>query len=298
MKSVVKSLLVEVTRSIEAYRADDREGSITHAVIGGATGVEESLAHAMKDRFGFSTELFNPAAVCGWDPDRGAAASGFAAALGLVLGQVVASAQRFDFLHPKRVVTAAEVQLKKLPLVAAVVVLFLLSGVVGYFRVVKPQRDRLAAVEQEIEDAEREIAATKKFVKRIKQVEENEEAQLVWLDELHDLLSLLPSNEELVLESIDMSQEDGEVVLKAKATSREVLTETVNELKEYRLAGSDEPYYSASLGSTREETRGQYLWKGPITVRVVGSRPRPDFEVADRTKAGSKRKAGRSAGKR
>ena len=73
--AIIESLVVEVTRSIEAYRATDPGAQIDHMVIAGDLGVEESLAEAVHKKLGVTTELYNPASSFGWEPQEGAAAS-------------------------------------------------------------------------------------------------------------------------------------------------------------------------------------------------------------------------------
>ena len=83
--SVTESLLLEVTRSIEAYRSNESGVQVDHVVIGGDVGIEEALSDAIQSRLKVTTELYNPASSFGWEPDEGAGASAFAASLGLVL---------------------------------------------------------------------------------------------------------------------------------------------------------------------------------------------------------------------
>ena len=105
---VIQSLLVELNRSIEAYRVNDAGVQLDHAVIAGDTGLEESLGEAISKRLGIPSEPYNPASTFGWEPEEGPGACGFAGALGLVLGEADTSGAQFDFLHPKRVVSVAQ----------------------------------------------------------------------------------------------------------------------------------------------------------------------------------------------
>ena len=102
--------------------------------------------------------MYNPAAAFAWDPDEGAEAAGFAATLGLVLDLGDESAQHFDFLHPKKVVSAAHERLKKAPLVAAVVVLFCAATVLGAWQYTKSDRNTLAVIEAQIDGLTRIIS--------------------------------------------------------------------------------------------------------------------------------------------
>jgi type IV pilus assembly protein PilM len=277
LDKVLKALVVEVTRSIEAYRADDPGAPVNHVVIGGDSGVEEALADALRDRFGVTAELFNPAACLGWDADRGAAASGFAAALGLVLGQAGEDLLHFDFLHPKRTVSTREKQLRKLPMVAAVAVVFVLAGTVAYVKAIKPDRDRLTLLEKQNDAYARQIRDYEKFQKLIAQVDAFEEEQIIWIDELNDVMALLPDNQEMVLEDIDLRQKDQLIKLKMKIKDRELGTQIVEDLEAFRVEGQERKHFEANLGST-QTGRGEYPVTGSVDVNIVGRRPRPDLQ--------------------
>ncbi|UCG15111.1 MAG: pilus assembly protein PilM [Phycisphaerales bacterium] len=273
---VVNALVVEVVRSIEAFRSDDPEAPPSHVVIGGGTGVEEALADALHDRLDMTTELFNPALHLGWDAERGAAAGGFAAALGLVLGRVAAGEARLDFMHPKRVVTATEQQLKKLPLVGAAAAVVLIGLGVAYWTLVVPQQRILDQYDEQIAAAQENRRDMENLRKLIKNVEQTEADQIVWLDELYDALSCLPGDDQLVLRSIEMRQKDRYIGLAARADSRETLTDAVDDLQVFRVPGVKRQHFQARLRTTRT-VADRYPADGKIDVTVVGRRARPDL---------------------
>ena len=84
VEQLVQALLVEITRTVEAYRAGSPDMAVGAIVIGGSVGFEAKLAEAVGRRFGTSVELYNPASCFGWSEEQGREARGFAAALGLV----------------------------------------------------------------------------------------------------------------------------------------------------------------------------------------------------------------------
>jgi len=280
MDKVVSALVVEVVRSIEVYRMEDSAATLNHVVVGGTTGVEEALSDALRDRFDMTSELFNPGVYFGWDAERGADACGFAAALGLAMGYADESQIHPDFLHPRKVVTAAEKQLKKLPVFGGIAAAILIVLIAAYWLAVVPQKKQLAYWEDQTQQAKENSAAGKKLRKVIKSVEEKEQQQVIWLDEVYDVLSCLPDSEELVLEDIDMRQKERQIQLKTKATSRDVLTDTVTALEKFRLAGARKGHYEAELKSTRTGP-GRYPVSGRIDVTVVGHRDRPDLAALD-----------------
>lgn len=273
---VVRSLMLEVTRSIEAYRAADPGARIDHVVIGGDVGVEEALAEAIQNRLDVTTQLYNPASTFGWEPDEGAEACAFAASLGLALGHEEDGTLHFDFLHPKRVVSAARKRLRKAPLAAAVGVVFVAAAGVGFAQYTKPGRQRMARLEAEIADLEEASKENKKFLDLVDRIVEFDEGQYVWVDVLYEIISLLPSNQELVIGHIELDQADREVTLKTRTNRSDTPTQIVRKLREYRREGRDGPCFEAEMGAMTEKKGEKYpyyqdIW---ITLKDDGSAPR------------------------
>lgn len=268
-QTVVDSLVLEVTRSIEAYRANDPGARIDHVVIGGDTGVEEMLGDELHKRLNVSQELYNPASSFGWEPDEGVGASAFAASLGLVLSHASDAGSHFDFLHPKKTESVAKARLKKAPMVAAVVVLFATAGALGFTQYTKPARERLASLEKKITQFQARRTENRKFLKLYEQIEEFERSQHVWVDVLYEVFSLLPSNTELLINSIDMNQKDGRVTLKTQTRKRETSTEIVLSMEAYRRDGRTRPRFKASLGAKRDKKDEKYRFAQDIRITVL-----------------------------
>lgn len=270
--SVVQGLVVEITRSIEAYRARDAAAAIEHVVIGGDLGVEEALAEAIQKRLGVTTEIYNPASSFGWEPDEGAAASAFAAPLGLVLSQARDDTQHFDFLHPKKTESATHKKLRKAPIFAAVVCLFVAAAGVTVAQMTKPDRDELAAIEARIAELKAGEADRKKFMDVLHGkdgVVPWDQKQLIWVDVLADALSVMPSTEQLVLEQIDLNQKESIVKFKTKTKQRESATRAVADLEAFRREGKTLPRFKASIGASSEKAKESYPFKQDIEVVVL-----------------------------
>jgi hypothetical protein len=266
--SVIQSLLVEVRRSIEAYRANDPGATIDHAVIAGDVGIEEALAEAIQKRLDISTELYNPASTFGWSPDEGAGASAFAASLGLVLGHADTGLLHVDFLHPKKTVTAVEKRLRTAPKVAAVVVLFLAACGVAFSEYTRAGRDRLAQLEEDIAALEAGEDKNRKFLDFMDQIREFDE-QHVWVDVLNDIILLLPSHEEMVVDHVKMNQEEGRVVLKTQTKNRDTATNTINQLEAFRRESREGQRFKVSMGGQTEKKGQDYPYRQDLTIDIL-----------------------------
>lgn len=266
---IVNALVMEVTRSIEAYRSGDAGARIDQIVVGGDLGVEADLAATLQSRLELPTELYNPATAFGWEPDEGAAASGYAATLGLVLGESDGDDAHFDFLHPKRTVSTTTRRLKKAPLVAAVVALFAVAGIGGFASATKPDRMKLNQIRTDIEairDKEREY---KKFLAIVEDVEAFDAEQYVWPDVLLNIVSVLPSHRDLVIESLELRQDDGEVKMKTRAKEREIATTVVQQLEAFRRPDCKKPRFDASFGPQTEKRGELYPFSQDFEVIVL-----------------------------
>lgn len=265
---VIQTLVAEVTRSIEAYRGADPGATIDHVVIGGDSGVEERLAEAIQKRLGITTEIFNPAATFGWEPDEGAGAAAYAASLGLILAQTVDPPLHIDFLSPKKTVSQREKRLRKVPLVAAVVALFLASGVIGFSEMYRPKRDELARINKRIEELAGQKKEFKAFLKFMKEPSAYGK-QHVWVDVLYDVIQSLPPYEELVLDRVTMDQKNSRVDLKARWKSRDEPMRTVDRLHTYRRSGRDQPRFDVTLGTFAEKPERRYPFEQDLRIKIL-----------------------------
>jgi type IV pilus assembly protein PilM len=273
---VVSALLREVALTIEAYRAGDPGADMNHVVVGGDTGLEEALLGAIRQRFEITGERYNPTACLGWDGTSGAAAGGFAAALGLALGHAGAGRLDFDFMHPKKAVPRSRRRLRKAPIAAAVVLLFCAAGAVAYVRVVGPKKQQIANLEKQVEKANAQLKEYKKFGEMMTKVEEFEREQIIWLDELADFLSVWPDTDQIVLSSIDLSQKEGLIQLKDMYCQDVNVADAARaRLDAFRKSDDGPLLYDATLGGNTPQ-KDAYSVKASMTIEVKNRGGRAD----------------------
>ena len=267
----VNALVAEVMHSLEAYRAQDPGAAIDHLVIGGDLGVEEQLGEVLADRLSITTELYNPAGTFGWDAEEGAGAGAYAAGLGLVLSHADEQTLHYDFLHPKQMVSYAQERLRKAPLVAAVVLLFIGAAVVYGYQSTKPERDKLAELQTDIDNLRSQERDFDKFLSLVRKIEAFDRKQFVWVDVLTEVLTApdMPTNETLVIESIDMAWADSRVVLKTRAKQGDTASQAIAALEAYRRAGSDKPVFKVSMGTQSEDPGRPYAFAQDLTVMLL-----------------------------
>jgi len=99
--AAVDELLVEITRTLQAYRATDAGAAIEQIVIAGGTGVEHSLVEAADERFDLPATLFDPTVSLGVDEREAVKLRAFAPTLGLAWGLSKEGLLELDFLNPR-----------------------------------------------------------------------------------------------------------------------------------------------------------------------------------------------------
>lgn len=269
---VVGALVVEVTRTIEAFRSSTPGVNVDMIVVGGSVGMEEQVARALGERYPATVEIYNPAAQFNWPEEKGAEARAFSAALGLVTAHAGDAQFDFDFLHPKRTVTATERRLKKAPVfaVAALVVVSLLGGL--YWKVIMPKRQALSDLHAQIDEYEDRISDLEKIQeKRIAIADAFDKDQVIWLDELNRMSDLLPSSQQMLLKLIDMDAKNTEITLKLEASNRQTVLDTVERIDAFRIRGEDSVYFNAVAGRMTESgSKEQYPTSGSINVVIEG----------------------------
>lgn len=269
LETVVGELMIEVTRSIEAYRATEQGGDLNHAVIGGSCDIEEALSDVIQKQYRISAQPYNPATCFGWDADRGAAAGAFAATLGLVLAQAEPSQSKFDFLHPKRAVTLAERQIKRAPVAAAAAVLFIAAGFVFYLNYVKPQYQTRDELRSQIREVKRTLAEHEDFEDMVSALQDYESQQIVWVDKLYDVVWALPDNQEIVLKSLDMRQKDHIIKFPYRASNSNVGSGLMITYEAFRVDEQDRQPFKPTLNATSQKPGDKYAYHGSVDIKIV-----------------------------
>jgi hypothetical protein len=297
VESVVDELLIEVTRSVEAYRATAAGTSIDRVIVGGATGVEASFAEAVAARFGVPAELFNPARAVDLSPARARELRGFSAALGAAIGEGRPPATRIDFLQPKKPVTRRARRLRKVRLQAAVAVVTALAGYFWFEQAMAgPLRTR-RALASKVEALSKEKRDADDFLKRMKSLQAWVDSERVWIDDLLRLTRVFPPSEEMYVLSVQLS-DGGPMDLRLRARDQTLAPQLIERIQKLGL-------YDATLeGSQEQPQRDQFRYTERLKVAFTGAarreagRGRGDDENASAASQPATRPATRPAATR
>ncbi len=269
IEPIVSSLIREVTRTLEAYRASDHGAMIDQVVVGGDRGVERYLASEIAARMRIPSQVYNPASSFGWPKEEGRPASAYAAAAGLVLSHDSDDTSRFDFLHPKRAVSKTQEKLKKAPVLVAIAVLFIAAGVLvveGFTRDDRHYRDQLQV---DITKLREDMSKKKKFIKFVDGIRSFDGERLIWLDVLHDLIAALPDSKQIMLDEIRLYEDDHRITVKTKTKTREVANDLVEKINALGSAqGATFRFLARIKGSSKPKVGEDYPFDQDIEIEV------------------------------
>ncbi|HUN82390.1 MAG TPA: pilus assembly protein PilM [Phycisphaerae bacterium] len=205
-KQLVGDLMVEIVRSVEAYRATDPALNLDQIMVCGASGLEGYLVQALGARFATRAELYSPDRAMQLAPERARELGGFNAALGLAIGHSRKGLSGFDFLHPKKPISRRAMQMRKMPLAAAIAVLIIGSAVTFHFRFVKPKTDEARTLDLQRAKLKKEEEPIVKFKDQVESMEAWVESEQHWPTVLASVTEVFPSEKEGYVTRLDFEQ--------------------------------------------------------------------------------------------
>lgn len=279
--AAVRDLEVEITRTLQAYRAAEPNAAIDRIVIAGGTGLEQPLLEAVDKRFGLPCTMFDPTEALGLDAADGRKLRSFSAALGLAWGLSREGLLELDFLNPKKPVMKAETLRRRVrvasiaagSVVGAAVLTFIITMALMY-REQAQLEDKLSALRKQ--DRERAQIAT--------QIERFDSVPLpIWLDDMVCLIDslLAPSKpgeppphagERMLVDAVSFDGKTGLITLRVQATSNDELNKLQAALEaiqvEHRQAYRVRPW-----GFTIGDKEG-FLYAAKMEIEVLLLRER------------------------
>ena len=268
--TAVSELLVEITRTLQAYRATAAEGTIDQIVIAGGTGIEPGLAEAVEERFGLPTMLFDPTVPLGVDEAEAPKLRAFASTLGLAWGLSKEGLLELDFLNPKRPLPPRAALKRRLRAgaIAGVVLLVALAGYAVADRVRNERTlSRLKAQTQELlERAQADLDVQIRCMEA--EAWQAEADAAVWLDHLLWITQqVVEPGKELLATDIDCGARSGIITLNLLCSDRDVATRFVNRLNEV-VGARGQRLYRAEVGTWQQAKTIDPRFKGRVDVRI------------------------------
>jgi len=238
----VSELLVEVTRTLQAYRATEPDAPIEQIVIGGGTGVERALLEALDERFGLPTTLYDPTPTLGVDEQEASKLRSFSAVLGLAWALRKDGLLELDFLNPKKPIPARQTLKQRIRIagvVGATVAIGLVSVAAANY--IKVSRE-LGALERSNDTKAVRAKALGEIEIKTQEASDwtRESRMLVWLDHLLDLTesATAPGKELLVTDvSFNAAAARWQITMKVICTGTAPVESLIDRLNELRVDG-------------------------------------------------------------
>jgi type IV pilus assembly protein PilM len=250
VETAVNELGVEVTRTLQAYRASEPDAVIHEIVVAGGSGVEPHLLTALGKRFGVRTALFDPTEALGVSPDEAAKLRSFSAALGLAWGLSEAGAFELDFLNPKKPIPPRQALKRRLRIggmaVGAVVVAALTIYLMLYYRAYQ-EYDRQQGV---VSNLRKELANYMKVKNSVEEVEDWR-VGAVWPEHMLQLTdNAVSPGKEMLVQQLALDSRTASATIKKMETTRwQVATEFATKLNELTGPGGQRLYKATQGGS-------------------------------------------------
>jgi type IV pilus assembly protein PilM len=269
----VDELLVEVTRSLQAFRATEPEATIDQIVIAGGTGIESTLLDAMDERFGLPTTLFDPTRTLGIAEHEAGKLRAFSAALGLAWAVARNGLLELDFLNPKRPVERHASLKKRLRMAGLAAGIALAAGIGWAVRERIQLNQRLDILQDVNRKLAEELEAYYRFDNRILAARDWEtESKLgVLLDHLLAVTqAAVPQGakpgEKLLITGLNWRNSSSQLTLKVAADEIDTADQLVRTLNGLEHEG--ERLYRAQPGTWQELSTVDPRFKGSVDVTV------------------------------
>lgn len=289
-QETLNQVLVEVTRSVEAYRAAKPGATFNRVIVAGSTGLEEHLAEALTSRFHAPARFYNPAATLQLPDERGASMVSFSAALGLALGQSEGGLLHFDFLHPKQAEKPAARRAKLIPRVAAVVALFGLAAAVAYGQYYLSKRDDLKDLQGAIARLKAEVGKAEELQEMVDAAQGWQQEEIIFLDELLAVTEAFPPTTDAYLAGYRASERPI-ISMQVRAISNQPgndLARRLNETGWYdatpgKVTEGSSPQRFNFFSDIRIKRKARPMSEDPQSKRLPESQP----EAASKPREGS-----------
>lgn len=273
--AAIDALLVEVGRTLEAYRVGDPGAKLDVIILAGTCGIDQRIVEVFKRRFDTAVRLYEAPESLKWRK-RSESAVPFCAAFGLALVDVTEELQHFNFLDPKEPEAERRERVKRMPQIAATVALFLVAGGVWAYQPIRTRQKELDEIRSQVAKVNTDKKERDEFMSKLNDVRAWQQQSVVLLDYFKHLAKVFPSNKDAYLTRVEMS-EKGELMLDIAAVDQYVGTRLNEELVAMKDPRNDKSalFVDARPGKPENVKNEKYPVKDQLFVQIKALKP-PD----------------------
>jgi type IV pilus assembly protein PilM len=275
LEAAVGELLVETTRTLQAYRATDTEAQIDEVIVAGGTGVETQLADRLHRRLALPVALFDPTEALKVEAAEAPKLRSFSAALGLAWGLGREGSLALDFLNPKRPISSRETLQRRVRIggLAAAIVMVAVVGFAGkqYYALAR-QRDSAKAANKKLQ------AKVESKTELLNKIDEASDwaVEAVWPDELLNIVQVVSEmgnqpGEKMVVQEITLdtvSRSPGITLRNVFATDWQVPTDFVKRLNARQAEDGERPWDASETTWTPVVDATKFKGKADIRIQL------------------------------
>ena len=269
--SAVDELLVEITRTLQAYRTTEAVENIEQIVIAGGTGVERTLVEAVDERFNLPATMFDPTVPLGVGEEEAPKLRAFASTLGLAWGLGEEGALELDFLNPKKPIPPRQSLKRRLRIGGIAAAVVLLAGVSWVVAQRIELHGQLSDLRDEIGDLEKQVLENIEIdIKSMEAREWDTEARAgVWLDHLLWLTqNMIEPGKKMLVSDITFNLKNANITVGLMCSNWEVATEFVKNLNALTTDDGERLYKAEQGGWQDVKTPFPDKYKGKVDVRI------------------------------
>jgi len=265
-----RNVLMEVLRTVEAYRASD-PNKLDQVIVAGDSGLEGWLAEALRGRFNAPASIYDPTWTVAIEKDRAEQMTGFCAVLGLLVGQTIPELGRFDFVTPKRPPDMAAIRRRQSIMAATAVVALLAIIWITRSTVLSQLKTEDAQLTAQLSALDKQFKESQKIIQRVEAAQKWAKQEVVWIDSLKRLAEQMPSNEQIYATKLQAKAQRREFDMGLRAKGLLV----PNDLQTRLI---DSGVFSAEIGPIGQgpDPKG-YKYRGDMSIQIVEKNDKPGF---------------------
>jgi type IV pilus assembly protein PilM len=276
VEAAISEVLVEATRTLQAYRATEAEARIDEIVVAGGTGIEAQLADRLQQRLELPVALFDPTEALGLESSEGPKLRSFAAALGLAWGLGREGSLALDFLNPKRPISSRETLQRRARIgaLAAALVLVAVAGILS--RQYLGLRSQLGQLRKENRELQTQVQGKVEIANRIDEAREWA-TEAVWPDELLNVVKVatesgLTPGEKMVVQEIVLdirSRTPGITLRNLYASDAQVPIDFVKNLIAREAEDGERVYEAVQRTGSTVQNATRFNWKTDVAIQLL-----------------------------
>ncbi|HSW44316.1 MAG TPA: pilus assembly protein PilM [Phycisphaerae bacterium] len=263
----MESLLIEVSRTVEAYRAAAPGSVINRVVLAGTVPLDAQVIDRIERRLGAPTVVFEAPASVAWRRSKEVSGAPFSAVFGLALSSAGEELSHFDFLHPKEPEAAQRVRQRQRPILVVTIAMFVTAASVLAYQPIRSRKAQIETLKKKISFANSDAKARKELLAQLADVQAWQARNFIWIDRLKELSEVFPPTNEAYISRLDCNEKgtiNMELFTRDELVATKIVDRVANDLKD----ADKKPLYRAHPGRMESSKLNDYPNKDRVIIEM------------------------------